>query len=106
MSLTTFVAHIKTAISAWWQSHNPGAVIKHAVDTINALGVSEPQLEAIAREVITAQSSDMTSIGKAVHVAEQVLKWTGELALPAPAKDSLHVIISLVHLIAKLSGKL
>lgn len=106
MSLSSFVAHIKTSISTWWQSHNPGAVIKHAVDTINAIGVTEPQLEAIAREVIAINGAQLSGLDKAVRVAEQVVTWTGDLALSAPAKESLHVVISLVHLIAKLSGKI
>ena len=106
MSFSSFVSHIRTSISTWWSNHNPGATIKAAVDTLNSLGIDEHQLEALGGEVIAIAKADITGLEKAVRVAEQVSTWTGPLAMPPAASQSLHAVISLVHLIAKLSGKL
>jgi len=101
-----FVSHILASIQTWWKSFDPVATIKHAVDTLNSLGLTQDHIEAIATEVIAIKSAPLSSLDKALHVAETVADWQGDAALPPQAQDSLHAIITLVHLIAKLSGKL
>lgn len=102
-----FVSSVLDHISAWWKAWDARATVKYAVDTINSFGLNKDHLEAVASEVIAISTNkDFTGIGKAGKVAEVIDTWTGSQALPAPAMENLHLVISLVHLIAKLTGKI
>lgn len=106
MSLSTFAGHIKASISAWWQSWHPGAAIKAATDTINSLGLNEVHLEDVSNVILQLKNDAGSGLEKAVKAADIITSWTDTKALPSPALDNLHLLISLVHFIAKLSGKL
>lgn len=101
-----FISHIRQSLSAMWSKFDPIGAAKHAVDTLNSFGLSSDHIEAIATEVIAISKADISSFDKAVKVAEQIDTWTGAKALPEQATESLHAIITLVHLVAKLTGKL
>lgn len=106
MSVGTFVSHIKQSISAFLQQWHPGAAIKSATDTINALGLNEVHLEDVSQVVVSLKDVTGTGLEKAVKAAEIIGDWPPVKALPQPAMENLHLVISLVKFIAKLSGKL